>query len=319
MMFATLILAVLIPTVRSDITDAVELYGRGLYQKAVDVLASKSDSSASPGVRRLWLGKAYLKLQRWDEAIRELELAVQDEPANCTLHLWLGRAYGHKASHAVFFRAMGLAGKVRDEFERARSLCPEKLEVRFDLLDFYLQAPAIVGGGREKAQAEAGEIGRISPRMGYTARARIAEREKDWDLARSELEAGIHLFPKDPTAFCDLAQYLIRRSSPVEAGESARVALRLKAELPKAQFLLAVSGILAGRDLPAAVAALEALRRRTLTDEDPSFQDIYSWLGRGLLALGRKAEAIEALETALCFDPNHEDAKAALQEARGKS
>jgi tetratricopeptide (TPR) repeat protein len=96
-------------------------------------------------MRRLWLGKAYLKLQRWDDAIRELQLAVQAEPANCLFHLWLGRAYGHKASHVAFFRAMGLAGNVRDQFERARSLCPEKLEVRFDLLDFYFQAPGIVG------------------------------------------------------------------------------------------------------------------------------------------------------------------------------
>jgi tetratricopeptide (TPR) repeat protein len=318
-MYAILVLAFLIPSARSDISDAVELYGRGQYQKAVDVLAAKSDSPSNPGIRSLWLGKAYLKLQRWDEAIREFELAVRAEPGNCLLHLWLGRAYGRKASHVVFFRAISLAGNVRDEFERARSLCPDKLEVRFDLLDFYLQAPGVVGGGKEKAGAEAQEIARISPRMGYTARARIAEWEKDWDLARRELAAGVNLFPKDPSTYCDLAQYLVHRESPVEAAEIARQALRLIGDLPKAQFLLAVSEILAGRDLLEAVAALEALSRRILMDEDPSFQDVYSWLGRGLLALGRKAEALKVLEAALRFDPDHKDAKAALQKERSES
>jgi cytochrome c-type biogenesis protein CcmH/NrfG len=60
------------------------------------------------------------------------------------------------------------------------------------------------------------------------------------------------------------------------------------------------------------VHSLEVLSAGPLLDEDPPFSEVYHQLGRGYAALGRKSEAIGALEAALRFDPEHAGAKAAL-------
>jgi tetratricopeptide (TPR) repeat protein len=216
----------------------------------------------------------------------------------------------------VFYRAMGLAGDVRKQFERARSLCPENLEAHSDLLDFYIRAPGIIGGGKEKARLQAQEIARVSAKMGYQARARIAEKAKNWDEALRELKGGVNAFPQDPAPYGDLSEFHFHRQSYAAAAAAARRALQLRPDYPRAQFLLAASEIMTGVDPARAVAVLQGLSRRSLTDEDPPFQDIYYWLGRGLLAAGRRSDAEQALEAALRFDPDHGEARKTLQQVR---
>ena len=55
----------------------------------------------------------------------------------------------------AFLKAAGLAKKVRTEFERAVEFAPNNWEARTDLAEFYLEAPGIVGGGKDKARAQA--------------------------------------------------------------------------------------------------------------------------------------------------------------------
>src|SRR5687767_360104 len=161
-----------------DLKQAMGLYERGEFQSAAELLAQQSKTAPADGEVHLWLGKCYLKAQRWDDAVRELEKAVQIQPSNSTYHLWLGRAYGQKASNASFLTALGWARKVRKEFETAVEQSADNLDARFDLMEFYLEAPALIGGGRDKAEAQAGEIARRNPRLGYTARARLFEEDK---------------------------------------------------------------------------------------------------------------------------------------------
>jgi hypothetical protein len=50
-------------------------------------------------------------------------------------------------------------------------------------LDILLGAPGIVGGGVDKARAEAARIATLYACRGGMAEARIAEHEKDWPKA----------------------------------------------------------------------------------------------------------------------------------------
>ena len=68
---------------------------------------------------------------------------------------YVGRIYGEKADRAGFFSAAGLAKKVRTEFERSVEFSPNSWQARTDLAEFYLEAPGIVGGGKEKARSQA--------------------------------------------------------------------------------------------------------------------------------------------------------------------
>ncbi len=296
---------------------AIDLYRRGKFADAAAMLSKLVQRDPQNVQTRTWLGRAYLKLHNWDDAVREFEKAVALDPKNCTSHLWLGRAYGNKAAHA--FLPIGLAGSTRQEFERAVRLCPDSVDARFDLLDFYVEAPGIMGGGRDKAEAQAADIARISPRHGYLARAEIYEQKKKWEQAQKELTDATLKFPDDTGRYVDLARFLMDRKNYASAEASAQKAVTLNASIPAARMLLAAAQIMLNRNLPDALKTLQDLAAGPLNDDDPSFEEVYFWLGQGYLAQGQRAEARQALLTSLSFNPDYDGSKDALKRMRESS
>src|SRR5207245_5019550 len=135
--------------------------------------------------------RAYFAVEDWDRAIAACEKAVALAPGNSSYHLWLGRTYGEKADAASFFTAAGLAKKVRTEFERAVALDSNNVDARTDLAEFYLDAPGIVGGGQDKARAQAAALGSLSQAKAHYVNGRIAEKNKDRVAAEKEYRAAI--------------------------------------------------------------------------------------------------------------------------------
>jgi len=134
-------------------------------------------------------GTSFYEQGKSDDAIREFKSAVAVQPNSSLAHLWLGRALGRKAEKANSVQAAFMVGGVRKEFERAVGLDPRSLEARSDLLEFYLDAPSSFGGGIAKAQMQAEAIARLDPAEGRRARARIAEKQMQYDIASHENRA----------------------------------------------------------------------------------------------------------------------------------
>ena len=305
-----LFLALLPSAHGADLNEATQLYGRGEFGKAANLLMQLRGASPAEADIRLWLGRSYLKIRQWDNAVREIEKAVQLQPSNARYHLWLGRAYGARASHTFFAMALRWARRVGKEFETARSLDPKDLDVRFDLLEFYLNAPGIVGGGKDKAEAEGRAISQIDPAKGYTARAIIYQKNKNWDLAKKELIQATVEFPKYADAYGDLADYLLDRKDFEGALSNAKKALMLNSDSKHARFLVAASQIQLRTNLDQAADDLRELSTGTLSEEeDPPFEEVYYWLGQCYLAKGDKVKAREAFEVALAINADYADAK----------
>lgn len=298
------------------VEQAVQLYQHGHFHKAVDLLSERSRSSPDVAEVRFWLGRSLLKIQRWDDAVHQMEKAVELVPNNAVYYLWLGRAYGARASHASFLTALGWAKKVVKAFVTARRLAPDNLDVRFDLMDFYLHAPAAVGGGRDKAQAEAKAIAELNPSEGYTARAIILEKDKKWDQARSELVQATSQFPGKADTFVDLADYLLQHRHFEDATINANKALSLDAKHLKAKLIRAAAQIRLGKDLTEAENALKSVSQGPLNDDDPAFEEVYYWLGQAYLVEGKKQQAREAFGTALRYNPDYEMARSGLSQSR---
>ena len=127
----------------------------------------------------------------WDRGISACEKAVALDPNNSRYHLWLGRIYGEKADGSSFFSAASLAGKVRNEFEAAVRLDPNNVDARSDLGEFYLEAPGIVGGGRDKAEAQTQALAALDPAKADYLKGRMAEKKKDLATAEKEYRAAI--------------------------------------------------------------------------------------------------------------------------------
>jgi tetratricopeptide (TPR) repeat protein len=295
-----------------NLPKAIRLYGKGSFRQAVELLRQEAKNSQRNAETRFWLGKAYLKVQDWKAAVTELEKAVELEPSNAQYHQWLGRACGERASRAFITTAYSMAKQVVKEFETARRLSPEDLSSRFDLLEYYLQAPGMVGGGRDKAEAEARSIAGIDKQKGYTARANIYKNDKQWDKAKAELIQAANEFPRSAVACEDLADYLFGRQDYEGVLEWSRKALTLNPEMNYSRFLAAAVATRLRRDLEAAEGELQALADGSLSDDDPTFEQIYYQLGQNYLTRGDKAKAKSAFQSALSYNPEHSRAKEAL-------
>jgi tetratricopeptide (TPR) repeat protein len=293
--------------------EAVNLYEKGSFRQTVEILRQETKASPRDAEIRFWLGKAYLKVQDWKAAIAELEKAAEIEPANALYRQWLGRASGERASRAFVTTAYSMAKQVVREFETASRLAPQNLSIRFDLLEYYLQAPGMLGGGKDKAEAEARTIAEIDRQKGYTARANIYKKDKQWDKAETELLQAAYEFPENAAACEDLADYLSGRQNHEGALLWSRKALALNPQLKFSRFLTAAAATRLNRDLEAAADELQALANGPLSDDDPTFEQIYYQLGENYLARGDKAKAKAAFQSALSYNPEHSRAKEALK------
>ncbi len=295
---------------------AIKLYESGRFDQAADLLTAMSKSSPDNAEVRFWLGKALLKTRKWDDAVREMERAVALDRKNAVYYLWLGRACGARASHSSFLTAPGWAKRVLRSFEVAQEFAPDNLDVKFDLMTYYLDAPGFLGGGRSKADAEAAAIANLSPSAGYLARAQIFEKDKKWDEARLELVHAATLFPRDSGVLTELADFLLDRGDFDGAAEYACKALAADSDTQKAKLILAAADTRRGKDLAKAEKTLESMSQGPLSDDDPAFEEVFYWLGENYLAQDRRQQAREAFSAALRYDPDFDKARTAFSQTR---
>jgi tetratricopeptide (TPR) repeat protein len=196
-----------------------DLLAAGRVDQALRTLEQQLATSPNAEAYNL-LCRAYFELDNWDAGIPACEKAVSLAPGNGLYHLWLGRIYGEKADRAGFLNAMGLAKKVRSEFERAVEFAPDSWEARTDLAEFYLEAPGIVGGGKDKARAQAELLAPLNPSMAHWVKGRIAERNKDNAAAEQEYRAAIAASKGGARAWLNLAGFY-RHSNRFDEMEQA--------------------------------------------------------------------------------------------------
>ena len=130
-------------------------------EKATTAKLAKDPADANAMIART---KAILGARdgRYEEAAAQAEKCIAKHPANGGCHLALGKALGSKAVAGGITSAIGYAGTIRDSFKTAVELNPRDYEARFALLDYYMMAPFIVGGGDSKAKALARETASLN-------------------------------------------------------------------------------------------------------------------------------------------------------------
>jgi cytochrome c-type biogenesis protein CcmH/NrfG len=150
---------------------AYSLVQKADYQQAVTVLEKAPDKD--PDNLQL-LGEAWLGLKEFKKAVDVLERAAEIAPKSSTIQLWLGRAWGRRAE-ANKLMAFSWARKAKDAFERAVALDGKNHEALDDLFEYYVEAPAIVGGGLDKAEVVAKQIAAMDAAKGQRAMDRLAK------------------------------------------------------------------------------------------------------------------------------------------------
>jgi tetratricopeptide (TPR) repeat protein len=302
----------LIASLTASVADsAKDMLAAGRIDEAITELNGRLSSAPADAESSNLLCRAYFALEDWNRAESSCRKAASLDPDNSRFHLWLGRVYGEKADRANFLAAAGLAGKVRGEFERAVQLNPKDVDARLDLAEFYLAAPGIVGGGEQKARAQAQFIATVNPAREHWVYARIAEQKKDAATAEREYRQYIDLSQGDAEAWLNLALFL-RRQKRFDEMEQAIVKLS-QAPMPKLDVLVEASQMLyrAGRNYPFATQLLNRYLAAGPVEAAPAFK-AHHQLGMLLEKQGDKAGAAREYRASLALVRNFDMAQQAL-------
>jgi len=114
-----------------------------------------------------------------DGALPLAEKAVSLDVSNAAYRYQLAAVCGEKADAASFFQKAGWAKRFKAEADKAAALDPKNVDARFALIEFYLQAPRLMGGDKSKAREMADEIARADAGEGYVAEIRLARENHD--------------------------------------------------------------------------------------------------------------------------------------------
>lgn len=258
---------------------AASWYEAGRFRAAEPaLLALAARRPADAGVHYR-LGRARLALGRYQEAVRSFERAIAGDSALVVARIWLARAVMEDAKHASVFRRPGLAGRVRRELEGAVATAPRDLEARRALLTFYLNAPGAMGGGRDKAEAQARALAALDACHGHLGRAEI--HRKDEAAAEADaLRAAITACPDSVEGRAALARLLERQGRAAEAADALDELARRRPDIRRTLFDLGRLGAGTGARLELAEAAAVEYLREEPRDDDPSHVEAEALLRR---------------------------------------
>ena len=305
------IVSTLLPLTQA-VASPADLLAAGRVDEVIASSQSQLKSSPNDAASYNMLCRAYYAVEDWDRSISACEKAVALSPDNSDYRLWLGRAYGEKADRVNLFSAASLAKKLRTQFEAAVKLNPNNVEARSDLAEFYIDAPAIIGGGLDKARGQANALMNIAPAKSHYVNGRIAEKNKDQGTAEREYRAAIDASHGQATDWVNLALFY-RHVGQFERMENA---LNEAVKAPGSNDVMVESAeVLArsGRNLPGAVNLVRRyLHSGTPSDRAPIFHAHYV-LGTVFEKQGDKKNAALEYQAALMLASSFSPARQALE------
>ncbi|MGB8770231.1 MAG: tetratricopeptide repeat protein, partial [Candidatus Korobacteraceae bacterium] len=217
-----LILVPVIATIGAADPAPLQLLSLGRMNEAINALSNRGDPESFN-----LLSRAYYAMERWDDAVKWGERAIAVRPEDSSYHLWLARAYGRKAGDANPLAGAAIARRAKNEFERAVQLDPTNVEALSDLSKYYTQAPAIMGGGLDKARDQAAQVNKYDAAEAHSILAQVAAKEKRYDEAESQFLSAIKEAQNPATYWLQLADFYRLRGRFDDVQKSVLTAMTL--------------------------------------------------------------------------------------------
>ncbi len=256
---------------------------------------------------REYLGDIAGYAKDWDTAISYYEALVEEDETNADYHFKFGGVLGMKALEINKIRALSYIGDIRKHFEKAALLDPNHIEVRWALVEYYIQLPGIIGGSEKKAIAYANELGKISPVDGYLANGYIAEYSNRPDDAEKFYKKAIEV-GGSPHTYEKLTHWYENNNRPKEAIATASQSLQIH---KRNQLNYQIGKISAQYNLDAQLGIdclKNYIQNHSVKDGVPKDWAYYR-LAQIYKNLGEKKTALEWIDKALSTRPDFEEAQ----------
>jgi tetratricopeptide (TPR) repeat protein len=292
------------------IEQARKLYEAGKSEDAAKALKAIRESDSDYAAARYWLGRIAFDDEKFDDAAEYFEEATEANDKVALYYQWLGDTYGSIAQDANVIRQGILAPKMKKAWERAISLDANNTNARRSLIEYYMQAPAVMGGSGEKAIEVAQQIKKINVAEGHLALGNIYLRQEKPAEAEREF---IAMATADPEKKSSLAQFYTSQKKYDQA-------FAILEDLAKAAptnmvviYQIGRASALSGQRLERGEECLKKYLAYTPKRYEPSHAGAYMRLGQIMEKKGNKGEAKKYYQLAVAKDQSLTEAKEGLQ------
>lgn len=164
---------------QSTFDDAQKLFDKKQYSKAETALTLFVKNNPDNLKALELLGDTYGQQLKWEDAIAIYKKLVDAKDGDANYHYKFGGAMGMKALKVNKFKALGMIGDIKSEFHKAAELDPKHIDVRWALVELYMQLPGIVGGSVKQSLKYANELEKLSKVDGYMAKGYVYEYDNE--------------------------------------------------------------------------------------------------------------------------------------------
>lgn len=305
-----LTIAIASPGFAQSIEPARKLFEARKPEEAKKLLLAIKEGNKDYAEAQYYLGRIAFDARQYEEALEFFEEAVDENEKVADYQEWMGNAMGNVARDANMFRQGLLAPKMKTAWETAIQLDPKRLGPRFSLIEYYTQAPAVMGGSMEKAEATAREIIRLDPAAGHRALGNVFVKQKKVMEAEKEYLEAVKINPQNTAV---LANFYFNQNQHEKAFALFEEALKKNPNDMLAHYQFGKTAALSGKKLNEGEASLKKYLTYQPAQNEPSHAGANMRLAQINEKRGNKAEAKKLYESALRQDANLKEAKEGLE------
>ncbi len=255
---------------------------------------------------------ALMQAQNLDAALDKAQAQVDSNQNSAEAYYWLGAVNGRLAQTSSIFSKLGYAKAVRKAFDRAAELDPKHIEARMGLIQFHLQAPGIAGGNADLVPGLVQQITAVDVGAGYRAQAMIKQIGDDPVGAQMLYRKALAYNPADLDALATMVGLLHAEKKIADAETLVVAALAKDPGNLKIQYQKAKCAALGGTDQNGGLVIVDTILAAKPAIDGILVAGVHWRRGQILARLGRKAEAIQALERSQAIDPSIKEVKSEL-------
>ncbi len=328
--------------------EGVTFFENGNLEAAEQIFSSlKKSQSKNPEIY-FYLGRIEFDNKEYKDAVDWFEEAADLDEDNSLYPMWMGHSYGRQAQNASVLRQAGLARNSRKNYEKAIELDPNNVEARESAMEFYLQAPGFLGGGRDKAELQASTIEKLDTEAGIKAWGRIYTYYDETQFAEMHYKTAIESNPEIMVSYYELFNFYFNESEFEKAADVAiqqlqindttaiiynnlgnaqqryglydqalenhqmAISLDPEGDNPNPFYQIGRLAAVSGTHLEIGKQQIEAFIAFGDRIDTNSMAWAHYRLGSILEHMNRQAEAKSSYQKALTFDKDHEETKKAL-------
>ena len=295
---------------QSKIDQAKKLFEDRKYEESKTLLSPIDDDDHDYAAAQYYLGRIAYAKKEYDDAAEYFEEATEANDKVADYFNWLGNTYGTIAGDANPLRQGMLAPKMKSAWEKAIALDSKNLDARTSLIQYYLQAPGILGGSVEKAIEVAGQVLKLKPAEGHGQLGNIYMHEKKTTEAEKEF---ILMAKTDPAYASALANFYTGQKQYDKAFQLFEEAIQKTPADFLAIYQYGRTSAVSGQRLEKGEEYLKKYLTYTPKQNEPSHAGANMRLAQIYEKRGNKKEAKRLFEIAVKADGNLKEAKDGLE------